>query len=105
MDVQIQCFQIFDYEEPIFLGELISTALCEQLLNVGSSASFYMKSYLVYIVASMGSFSKISTKGDKLQVPIWEYYDQITYLHRKYHYRRVQDAFLDILGVSLIKKW
>ena len=62
-------FQIIDNKEHIFWGELISTALCEQLLNVGTSALFYMNSCLVYIVAAMGSFSGLSTKGNRLQIP------------------------------------
>ena len=52
-----------------------------------------MNSYLVYIVAAMGFFSGLSTKGDRLQVPVWEYYDQITLANNKFHYKRVQDAF------------
>ena len=66
-------------KEHVFWGELISTALCEQLLNVGTSTPFCMNSYIVYIDAAMRSFSRLSTKGDHLQMPIWEYYDQITF--------------------------
>ena len=86
-------FQIIENKEHIFWGELISTALCQQICNVGTSVPFYMNSYLVYIAAAIGSFSGLSTKGDRLQVPVWEYYDQITLANSKYHYRRVQDAF------------
>ena len=86
-------FQIIENKEHIFWGELISIALYQQICNVGTSVPFYMNSYLVYIVATMGSFLGLSTKGDRLQVPIWEYCDQITLVNSKYHYRRVQDAF------------
>ena len=61
--------------------------------------AFYMNSYLVYIVAAMGSFFGLSSKVDRLQVPIWDYYDQITLANSKFHYRRVQDAFFQTFQV------
>ena len=86
-------FQIMENKQHIFWGKLISTTLCQQIGNVGTSMPFYMNSYLVYITVAMGSFSSLSTKGDHLQIPIWDYYDQITLANSKFHYRRVQDAF------------
>lgn len=96
-------FQILENKEPIYWGEFISTALCEQLSHVGTSVPFYMNSYLVYIATAMGTFSGLSTRGDQSLVPIWEYHDQITFTQSKYHYRRVQDASFGHFRCLLIK--
>lgn len=57
-----------------------------------SSHSFHMNSYIFYIVATMGKFLGLSTKGGRVLIPIWSYYEQITLIQSKYYYRRVQDA-------------
>ena len=92
-------FQIMENKKHIFWGELISIALCQQICNVGTSIPFYMNSYLVYIFAAMGSFSGPSTKGDRLQVPVWKYYDQITLANSKFHYKSPKMPSLDITSV------
>lgn len=67
---------------------MISDNLCEQLSQVSTTLTFYMNSYLVYIVAS-----GLSTNGDRSLIPVWEYYDQLTFRFNRVHYRRAQDAF------------
>lgn len=84
---------IVQSKKKIFWGEMISDMLCEQLSQVVNTFTFYMNSYLVYIAASLGSFSGLSTKGDRSLVLVWEYFPQLVLKASRSHYRRVQDAF------------
>lgn len=88
-------YQILERREHIYWRDIISTRICEQLVHVKSSLSFHMNSYLAYIAATMGTFVGLSTKGDKVLVSIWSYYEQLTFIQSKHHYRRVQDAFYE----------
>ena len=55
-----------------------------------------MNSYLVDITSSMGYVLGLSTKGDRLQVHVWENYKKNTLTNIKHHYMRVQDAFFGL---------
>lgn len=93
MDVQVLSFKSLIIKNPSSRDSLLVQHYVNNCLIWERQHHFHMNSYLVYIAAFMGSFSRLSTKGDQLQVPIWNYYDQITLTQSKYHYRRVQDAF------------
>lgn len=51
-------------------GKQISDEIHEQLINAPSTLKFYMTSYLVYAVAVMRQFSGLSTKGNRMMVPV-----------------------------------
>lgn len=88
-----QFIMLVRQSQHICWGEIISDALCEQLAVVPTTFTFYMNSYLVYIAASLRHFPGLSTKGDRMLVPVWEYYDQLPLRSSRSHFRRVRDAF------------
>lgn len=77
-------------------GEQISDAICEQLKEVRTNLKFYMTFYLVYAVASMRKFPRLSTKGDRRQTPVWDYYSKLTIANWGSHCRRVNDVLFVI---------
>lgn len=59
------CFieEVMDATKMVDWARMISNNLDEQLRNLKHSQSFYMSSYIVYMLARMGKFSGLSSKG------------------------------------------
>lgn len=82
--------------DKIYQGEQISDVICDQLKEIRTTLKFYMTSYLVCATASMRQFPGLSTKGDRRQTLVWDYYSQLTIINWRSHFCRVNDAFFAV---------
>lgn len=95
---------MFYYVEEISLGlkminwaKLISDNLDVQLRNLERTRTFYMSSYVIYMLAKNIRYKGLICKGEvgnkRDQLKVYDWYPHLQ-LHEKEHHRRVNDGFL-----------
>ncbi|KAH9310690.1 hypothetical protein KI387_025725, partial [Taxus chinensis] len=89
----IRTIEVNKVDSIINWSKIISDNIGEQHWNVKRTFSFKMTSYLVYVAASQGIFSKLDRCGIFSKDPIFECYPQLTIPACKKNFKVVNDGF------------